>query len=433
MTEFVPPPGLADSELRGQTVWIIGINYAPDNVGIAPYTAQLAEYLHHRGAHVEVTTGVPHYPEWKIADGYTWMLSARERVNGVRVQRLRHTVPHHMTALRRGLYEATFLAHALLRRPPCLPDVIIGVTPALSGALAAARLSKRLGVPYMIIVQDLVGPGALQSGIEGGEAVAGIAGKAEAWALRGASAVTVLHEGFKPYVLEAGVPADRVHIVRNWSYAVPATLTQEEARHQLAWPTDRPVVLYAGNMGKKMYLWNMVKAAKLAQERGDDILFVLLGDGHRRHDLEERSHGVTTIRFEDSRYGPDFANALVAADILVVNERPGVKNMSLPSKLAYYFTSARPVLAAVEEGGTTALEVTEAGAGVVVPAGEPQQLLDAALAIAGDAEGSRAMGEAGQKFAATEYDRVHILQRVEGILANVLAGGTVKRRRASRH
>lgn len=429
MTGLPPPPVQGPSDLAGQTVWIIGINYAPDHVGIAPYTAQLAEYLHHRGAHVEVTTGVPHYPEWQIADGYRWMLSARERINGVRVRRLRHTVPGTMTALRRGVYEGTFLGHTLLRGAPCRPDLVVGVTPALSGAVSAAVLARRLGVPYMVIVQDLVGPGALQSGIEGGEKVAGLAGRVEAWALRHAAAVTVLHEGFKPYVLDAGTPADRVHIVRNWSYAVPPDLDQAEARRRLGWPVDTPVVLYGGNMGKKMYLWNVVKAAKLAQERGDDVLFVLLGDGHRRHDLEERSRGLTTIRFEDSRYGADFANALTAADVLVVNERPGVKNMSLPSKLAYYFTSGRPVLAAVEEGGTTELEVNEAKAGRVVPAGDPAALLDAALAMVADPEGSAAMGRAGLHFAATEYDRAHILQRVEGILTGILPAARAPHRR----
>ena len=51
-------------------VLIIGINYSPELTGIGPYTAGLAEHLASRGDDVTVITGLPHYPDWRIAAGY---------------------------------------------------------------------------------------------------------------------------------------------------------------------------------------------------------------------------------------------------------------------------------------------------------------------------------------------------------------------------
>lgn len=404
-----------------QNVWIIGINYAPDEVGIAPYTTQLADHLVGQGARVHVTTGIPYYPSYRINPNDRWMLSRFEEINGVSVQRLRHTVPKEMTAISRGIHEASFLSHALIRKPPFKPNVIVGVTPALSGAVAAARMADRLDVPLVLIVQDLVGPGALQSGIAGGARVAGLASRLERWALRRASAVTILHDRFVDYVLEAGVPESRIAIFRNWSFAPQPTRPRDVVRRELGWPTDRPAVLYAGNMGLKMALENVIEAGRLAEREREEILFILLGDGSQRPALERAARGLSTVRFESSRYGQAFTETLAAADVLLINERPSMDNMSLPSKLTYYFAAGRPVLAAVAAGGTTALEVELSGSGTVIPPGDPAALLRASLELGADENRCRSLGEAGRAYGATAYARDQILEGYEDLIGAAMS------------
>ena len=53
----------------GLHVLIIGINYRPELTAVGPYTAGLAEHLAGRGDQVTVITGLPHYPNWRIASG----------------------------------------------------------------------------------------------------------------------------------------------------------------------------------------------------------------------------------------------------------------------------------------------------------------------------------------------------------------------------
>ena len=93
---------------------IASMYYAPDETGIGPYTARLAEHLAARGYDVTAVTGMPHYPSWRVHEAYRGKSSVREVRNGVRLLRRRHYVPStERGAMQRALYEASFFASGL--------------------------------------------------------------------------------------------------------------------------------------------------------------------------------------------------------------------------------------------------------------------------------------------------------------------------------
>ena len=47
-------------------VLLLTLNYAPEPVGIGPYSAGLAEALAERGHRVQVIAGKPYYPQWRV-------------------------------------------------------------------------------------------------------------------------------------------------------------------------------------------------------------------------------------------------------------------------------------------------------------------------------------------------------------------------------
>ncbi len=55
-----------DLASTGLRVAVLGINYAPEKSGIAPYTAGMARGLQSLGHSVKVFTSFPHYPEWRV-------------------------------------------------------------------------------------------------------------------------------------------------------------------------------------------------------------------------------------------------------------------------------------------------------------------------------------------------------------------------------
>src|SRR5262245_53905754 len=117
---------------------VVGLNYAPEMVGIAVYTTGMAEALAAEGHEVRVLAGQPYYPAWRIRDGHNAWSFTNERRNGVAVTRVPHYIPGNPTGAKRLLHHASFALATLL---PALwqgivwrPDVVVAVAPSLVAA-----------------------------------------------------------------------------------------------------------------------------------------------------------------------------------------------------------------------------------------------------------------------------------------------------------
>jgi len=174
-------------------------------------------------------------------------------------------------------------------------------------------------------------------------------------------------------------------------------------------------------MGAKQGLENVVDAARLAQERNERVQFVLVGDGSERQKLIERAAGLTHVTFVDPLQPDEFLLALAAADVLIVNEKVGVSEMAVPSKLTSYFSAGRPIVAATDPEGITASEVLDAAAGVVVDAGNPVALLDAVVGITQCPEDAEKFSQNGRTYRNTVLDQTVALDQWRMLLASLIS------------
>lgn len=406
------------SPLPGR-VLIVGANYWPEESGSAPYTTGLAEDLAAHGVEVTALCGMPHYPQWRIRDGYRGRIRVREWRNGVEITHSWLWVPSHQSVAQRAVWESTFLVSALTVRDLRRPDVVVASTPSLSGAVAARLLARRWRVPYGLIVQDLVGPGAVQSGIVGGGRVAASVRWIEKWALAKAERVAIVSSGFEPYLLAQDVAADRIEHVRNWSHVPRSDADPSEVRRRFGLPQDRPVVLHAGAMGLKQGLDQVVDAARLDDAGGGSLFFVFAGDGGQVASLKRRADGLGNVAFLPQQPADDYADLLAAADILLISERPEMVNMSLPAKLTSYAAAGRPIAAAVPIGGATAAEIERCQAGIVTPAGEPQELVDSIRRLIGAPEECAKLAANATIYAGETLDELSCLERLRGFVTAV--------------
>ena len=104
-----------------------------------------------------------------------------------------------------------------------------------------------------------------------------------------------------------------------------------------------------------------------------------------------------------------------------MNELPGVSEMAVPSKLTSYFSAGRPVVAATDVSGITAEEVRAADAGVVVPAGDPEALLDAVTALGADPGHAEHLGKNGRLYRKTVLDEESAINRFTEMLTRLIA------------
>lgn len=393
-------------------VLIFGLNYPPEPTGIAPYTGALAAGLAQRGYRVTSYVAHPHYPEWKIREGYgTWR--STEQIDGVEVHRLRHYVPRNPRGIRRLLSELSFGLRLIFCRIGH-PRIVIAISPSLfSTALLLARLRLTPRRPRIAVwVQDIYTLGLAEIG-EGSGFARRVTQWLESRTLRDADLVVVIHDRFKEFVTqELGVSADKTAVVRNWTHLPKwEPVERATARRQLGWPQEMTLAVHTGNMGAKQGLAAIIDAARLAQESGDPVQFVLVGDGGERQALERVAIGAEHVTFIDTLNGEDFRLALAAADVLVVNEKPGVASMAVPSKLTSYFAAGRPVVAATDPNGITASEINASQAGVIVPAGDPEALLQAIVELSSNEAAAARFGLNGEIYRESVLDENAAIQR----------------------
>jgi glycosyltransferase involved in cell wall biosynthesis len=401
--------------MESLNVLIIGLNYAPEPAGIAPYTTGLANGLASRGHRVRVLTGLPHYPQWAITPGYEDGRVYTATNGKPEVVHLVHHVPP-PNSLRGRLRMELSYGRRVARAGWGSPDVVICVSPALLATrLAIARaksMRRRPGIG--VWVQDLYGIGVAETGVLGsrsGSAVAAV----EREVLRSADRLAVIHERFKTRVVDdLGIAPDTVSVIRNWAHVgPPEPALRADARRRLGWGSDEIVALHAGNMGVKQGLENVIAAASLAQSGSARVRFVLMGDGNQRAKLELLSRGVDRVELVAPLPDDEYRAALAAADVLLVNEKPGVGQMAAPSKLTSYFTSGNPVVAAAGVDSITAAEVKTSGAGLVVAPDDPAALLAAVARLGTDRELAGRLGRAGVEFFHRTLSMVSALNEFE--------------------
>lgn len=403
-------------------ILVISAYYAPERAGNAPYISAVTEHFAAHGHDVAVLSGMPHYPSWRLEPA-----PKRSTLSGVTVIRRPHYVPAAQSAWHRARYELslTFCGARGFRRIE-RPDVIVGVIPTLSGAVLARAASAIFRRPFGLIFQDLMGRAAAQSGVSGGTRFAQIVSTVERGAARRASAVGIVAEGFREYFDDAGIPASRLIRLRNWANWNTPTLLPDDVRRENGWDDGRFLVVHAGNMGHKQGLENVLATARLLV--GHPFRIVLAGDGNMRGQLEQvaRGWGLANVEFVDPLESGRFEALLLAADVLLVNQRESVGDMSLPSKLASYFAATRPIVAAVAPQSEAAREIERAGAGLVVAPNSPRALADALRSLQQSPQQAKLFGESARAYAETGLERGNALRGYERFLEQIATGGSAR-------
>ena len=263
-------------------ILIVGLNYAPEPVGIGPYTTGLAEALAKRGHRVEVVAGKPYYPQWRRDPAFAgsgWQPASEA---GVRITRCPHYTPRDPGGLRRILHLASFAAAALV---PALrarrPAVVVAIAPALLSVASAWLAARRHGARLWIHVQDFEVEAALATGLMARGPLARLARATEGWLLRRGERVSAISPQMCAKLIDKGVAPARVLELRNWADPRFAPDPAGAAALRRDWGLEgRTVALYSGNIARKQGIEILVEAARALCGRRD-IVFVICRNAAR--------------------------------------------------------------------------------------------------------------------------------------------------------
>lgn len=381
-------------------VLLVTTNYWPEPTGIAVYTKDLAELLQEDGFEVSVLTSLPHYPWWKIPSEFAHLTEGVAQHESVEVIRAKHLIPPKMNALVRIRFESS-LWWNLRRVSKHLVgndfDAVIACIPTVAAGVVGKRIAKKLGVPFGLIVQDLSGAGAKQSGLKGGALISKIALAVEGSVLKAADSMVVVSPAMRDVVLGFGVASTKVTQITNYAARNIESVNRDLARANFGWAGDDFVVIHTGNMGAKQGLENVVEAARVLGANAK-VKIYLVGHGNQEANLKKACEGLGNIAVLPAVADDQYSTLLAAADLLLVNERSTQMEMSLPSKLTSYLYSERPVIAAVPRGGATWKFLD--GVAELVEAGDPKALAKKILELKADPKRCAELADKGRLFAA---------------------------------
>lgn len=398
---------------------VIGLNYAPEPVGIGPFTSGLATALAARGHAVDVVAGQPYYPQWRKLPGHSgWQTSIAA---GVRITRCPHYVPARPGGLKRVLHLVSFAISALapaLKAAGRRPQAVLCVAPALLSVPVAWLAARRAGAALWIHVQDFEVEAALATGLVRPGPLGRLARWLENRLLRLGTCVSSISPQMCARLADKGVPTGRVVELRNWAN-VPEICAEGGASYRAEWGLGlRKVALYSGNIANKQGIEVVIEAARLLAHR-DDLAFVICGEGPNRARLADLAAGLPNVLLKDLQPADRLGELLALAHVHLLPQIAGAADLVLPSKLANMLASGRPVVATAAAGTGLAEEVE--GCGLVVPPGHAEALSDAIVELADDPAKAEALGQAGAARAAQRWSQQAVADEAAAVLAALAA------------
>ncbi len=282
-------------------------------------------------------------------------------------------------------------------------DVVVGTTPPIFQAGAAAAAARIRGIPFVLEVRDLWPDFAIGLGVLRNSWLIAVARGFERWLYRTADQVVVNSPGFVDHVerVVGKAPAVVPNGVDSNAFDPASAGSAFRAQHDLQ---ERFLVVYAGAHGIPNDLGCVLDAA---ERLGDETVYwVLVGDGREKRRLvaDAERRGLSQVVFLPPVTKRAMPDVLAAADLTLAVLAPlELFQTVYPNKVFDYMAAGRPVVLNIDGAARDVVET--AGGGCFVPPGDPGALAEAVRRYRADPQLGRQQGAAGRAFVAEHFRR----------------------------
>ena len=381
--------------------------YFPPEIGApAVRVSEMSAHWRDWGEDVLVLTGFPNHQDGEIHPNYRAAFrrgAHTETFRGLQVYRTWLYPAANKGVFRRSANYASFMLSAIARGAwlGFRPEVVIGTSPQLLCAVAAARLARRFRARFVLEVRDLW-PESLEAvGVCARGSLAYRALDRIALRLyRDAWKIVVVTETFRDALVERGVDGAKIAVVKNGvdtSFfhpdAAPSPWVRSQERLQ-----GKFIVSYIGTHGMAHALETVLDTAALLRDE-KQIHFLLVGEGARLEDLRRRQAelNLDNVSFAGPQPWADIPSYLGASDLSIIHlARTPVFRTVIPSKMFEVMAAGRAIVLGVEGEARAILE--ESDAGLAVEPESPPAMRDAVLALYRDSDRRGKLGRNGRDY-----------------------------------
>jgi colanic acid biosynthesis glycosyl transferase WcaI len=352
-------------------ILVYGINYFPELIGIGKYTTEMCEWLAENGDEVEVITGMPSYPNWKIEEKYIGKVWFTEIINKVKVHRCPLYVPENVTGATRIFHEISFGLSSLIFWVPRLfkrYDIILCVAPPLQLGLAGMVYKLFHKTLFIYHIQDLQLDAAKQLGLIKNKILLRIVEKFEKLILNQAHYISTISEGMIKKVVLKGIPLKKTINFKNWidTTSMSPRDPNPSIKNSFGIQASEKVILYSGNIGEKQGIEIIVEAAASLQHTG--AVFLIIGDGAFKNKLKDlvTAKGINNVKFFPLQPAERLCDVLNMADFHLVLQKKAAADLVMPSKLTAILSVGGVAIVSAESGTTLFDIIKENNMGILV-------------------------------------------------------------------
>ncbi|MGO9125743.1 MAG: glycosyltransferase family 4 protein [Terriglobales bacterium] len=402
---------------------LILTQYYPPETGAAQNRLRdWAEYLSQAGHAVTVVTSFPNYPRGEVFEGFRGGFFLEEKHGNFKVLRCWTVVTKSRAFFLRLANYFSFVFTSLLAgiARTGKQDVILVEMPPLFLGLSALCLKSLKRTRMALNVSDLWPKSAVALGVLKNQWLIRWATRLEEHLYSKADLITGQTAGIVEDIIKR-FPEKTVAWVPNGVGGLNPLLPKPDRRdHQFIRDQlqlgDKFAVVYAGLHGMAQGLDTVLRAAEALKDQGE-IVFVFIGDGPEKRDLEQRARD---LRLANVRFYPPVPSAgmpeiLAALDVAIVPlKKHDLFRGALPSKILAAMEAGLPIVLAVQ--GEAQVLVETAQCGLCVEPEEPAEMAAAVSKLFRDRELRVRLGENGRSFVEQHYDRAQIAKRLEKLL-----------------
>lgn len=405
-------------------ILVVCPHFEPDVAPTGVVMTRIVHELAALGHEIHVVSTRPWYAKHRVDDAWksaTWRSRTQQREWGS-VSRLDPFAGDDRRDLvRRALgfigFSTTAAVAGLRAAPGRRIDAVLVMSPPLTLGITGWVVARLRRAPLFVNVQDVFPDAAVQTGAITNRWVIWAARRLETWTYRRARAVTVLSEDLADNVrakLSARHGA-RVRVIPNFVDTVAITPLDRHTdyRRELGLD-DRPVVMYAGNVGFSQSLDMLLDAAR----EMPDVWFVVNGDGSARDNLQMRAEGLSNVVFGEYQPAERLAEVLATADVHVIPLKAGLGRVSVPSKTYSIMAAGRPAVAAVDADTEVPRLIGASGGGICVPPDDSRAFVDAVRVLVGDRADAALMGRRARAHVENNVSPAAVAEAYAALLAS---------------
>ena len=391
--------------------------------------AELGRHLVGAGDRVTVVASQVSYltgqPIGERRGGLRRGLFYREQAGGISILRAYAPAVHHRSFAWRVVAFLVFAVTSVwagLRAGRV--DVVMGTSPPIFQAVSAWSVARLRRKPYLLEIRDLWPEFAIEMGILRNPVLIALSRRLECFLYRHADHLLVNSPAYRDYLVEKGVPSERISLVPNGvdvSMFNPAD--QGKAVRERFGLGDGCVVAYAGAIGPANNLGVLLQVAERLRHL-PAIRFLIVGDGKDRDRLEaEAGHAALhNVTFTGPLPKTEMPQVLAAADVCVAILRDiPMFRTTYPNKVFDYMAAGRPTVLAID--GVIRSVVEEARAGVYVRPDDVPAMAGAISGLCADAELRRSMGASAREHVTARFDRARQADQFRRVLNDMVTTG----------